>query len=62
MNKSEFFKKCHKMVRDIIKKGDDYRATLSLVMSFMYSNSKVKIKEVVLKNKKVSYGQFCFDI
>lgn len=41
--KKEIFKKAHKVTKNIIKKGDNYRATFKLALSFVYSQVKKEI-------------------
>lgn len=38
--KSNIFKKAHELTKTIIKKGDNYRATFRLCLSFVYSQIK----------------------
>lgn len=44
----ELFKKAHKITREIIKTGDDYRATFGFVLSYLF-NKKGENKMVELK-------------
>ena len=45
--KSNIFKKAHKLTKDIIKKGDNYRATFKLCLSFVYSQLKKGVNKMV---------------
>ena len=51
--KSNIFKKAHQLTKNIIKKGDNYRATFRLCLSFVYYQIKKSTKNVeeTLKSK-----------
>lgn len=53
--KREIFKKAHKFTKKIIKAGDDYRATFSLVLSFVYNQTKQSIKKIEKKLTQKGY-------
>lgn len=38
--KKEIFKKAHNLTKELIRKGDSYRATFKLALSFVYSQAK----------------------
>lgn len=46
------FKQAHKITREIIRKGDNYRATFGLVLSFVYSQQKAGVEMVELKGSE----------
>lgn len=46
------FKQAHKITREIIRKGDNYRATFGLVLSFVYSQQKTGAEMVELKGSE----------
>ena len=45
--KSNIFKKAHELTKKIIKAGDDYRATFRLCLSFVYSQIKKGVNEML---------------
>ena len=45
--KSNIFKKAHELTKNIIKKGDNYRATFRLCLSFVYSQVKKGVNKVI---------------
>ena len=45
--KREIFKKAHEVTKKIIKKGDNYRATFKLALSFVYSQIKKGVKTML---------------
>ena len=51
--KSNIFKKAHELTKKIIMKGDNYRATFKLCLSFVYSQIKKSTKSIeeILKSK-----------
>lgn len=58
--KSNIFKKAHELTKNIIKKGDNYRATFRLCLSFVYSQIKKGVDKMVeLKGteKQVKWGK-----
>lgn len=58
--KKEIFKKAHKLTKDIIKKGDNYRATFKLCLSFVYSQIKKgvnKMVELIGSEKQVKWAE-----
>lgn len=52
--KKEIFKKAHNLTKGIIKKGDSYRATFKLALSFVYSQLKKSTNSI--EEKLVSKG------
>lgn len=56
--KRNIFKKAHELTKKIIKKGDDYRATFRLCLSFVYSQIKKGVEKMIeyttSKGSKVS--------
>ena len=57
--KSNIFKKAHELTKNIIKKGDNYRATFKLCLSFVYSQIKkgvVKMIELKGTEKQVKWA------
>ena len=58
--KSNIFKKAHKLTKEIIRKGDNYRATFKLCLSFVYSQIKkgvVKMVEIIIgTEKQIAYA------
>lgn len=45
--KRNIFKKAHQLTKEIIKKGDDYRATFRLCLSFVYSQIKKGVEKMI---------------
>lgn len=45
--KREVFKKAHKITKNIIRKGDNYRATFKLALSFVYSQIKKGVSKMI---------------
>lgn len=45
--KTNVFKKAHKITKQIIKKGDSYKATFALVLKFVYSQIKKGMNKLV---------------
>lgn len=45
--KRNIFKKAHELTKKIIRKGDNYRATFRLCLSFVYSQVKGGVKDMI---------------
>ena len=45
--KSNIFKKAHKLTKEIIRKGDSYKATFRLCLTFVYSQIKKGVNKMV---------------
>ena len=45
--KKEIFKKAHNLTKEIIRKGDSYRATFKLALTFIYSKIKKGLNKMV---------------
>lgn len=45
--KREVFKEAHKITKNIIRKGDNYRATFKLALSFVYSQIKKGVSKMI---------------
>lgn len=59
----DLMKKAHEITKRIIKIGDNYRATLSLVLKYVHSLRKNKMNRIVLKGteKQVKYANDLLD-
>lgn len=58
--RKDIFKKAHKLTKEIIRKGDNYRATFRLCLSFVYSQFKkgvVKMVELKGTEKQVKWAE-----
>lgn len=53
-NKKELMKKAHMITKEIIKKGDNYKATLSIVLKDLYSEISLSIVKTILTINKVN--------
>lgn len=51
MNKSELFKAAHKLTKEVIKTGDDYRVTFGAAIKFILESNKME-SEVKYWGKK----------
>lgn len=54
--KKDIFKKAHNLTKGLIRKGDSYRATFKLALSFVYSQIKKEAQALTVKEKLVSKG------
>ena len=57
--RKDIFKKAHKLTKEIIRKGDNYRATFRLCLSFVYSQFKkgvVKMVELKGTEKQIKWA------
>lgn len=52
VERKSIFKKAHKIAKMIIRKGDNYKATFTLALKFVYSKIKREEKEIDMLFKK----------
>lgn len=54
--KKEIFKKAHNLTKGLIRKGDSYKATFKLALSFVYSQIKKEAQTLTIEDKLVNAG------
>lgn len=54
--KKDIFKKAHNLTKGILRKGDNYRATFKLALSFVYSSLKKEFNKITITEKLVNKG------